>query len=221
MNAKTGAQLQRDQQWSAEAEDAHIAQIDAALKDLHVCLPGIVQSFDPATQTAVVQPALQRLFIGDGFKNLPPLVDVPVVFPAGGGNGAASSFILTFPVAAKDEVLLHFSERAIDFWHEKGGVQLPAEYRLHDLSDAFAQLGISSKPRVVPNISTDGVELRTRDGATLVRVEGSAVYIGAKSGANPFLMATPDVLTWLGAVGTGSMAGPPPTDIASTKAQGV
>ena len=33
------------------------------LKDLHTNMPGIIESFDPITQTASIQPAIKRVFI--------------------------------------------------------------------------------------------------------------------------------------------------------------
>jgi hypothetical protein len=173
MDATTGEDLQRDEQWEATPEDAAGAAVDARVKDLHTSMPGIVKSFDATTQTATVQPAIQRLFLELGFVDLPPCVDVPVQFPRGGG------FVLTFPVAAGDECLLVFGERAIDFWWKNGGVQLPSEYRLHDLSDAFAVMGFSSQPRVVTAFATNAAELRSLDGATVVRVESGQVTITA------------------------------------------
>lgn len=153
---------QRDQQLTATQEAAHAAQIDSRLKDLHTCLPGIVHSFDPDTQTASVQPAIKRVFTEKGAVYLPLCVDVPVAFPGGG------DFFLTFPVKAGDECVLQFSERCIDFWHAFGGIQLPAEYRLHDLSDAFATVGINSQPHKITAFSSTDTELRNR--ARTVRV---------------------------------------------------
>ncbi|MFW8450019.1 Gp138 family membrane-puncturing spike protein, partial [Klebsiella pneumoniae] len=63
--------------------------------------------------------------------NLPLLVDVPVVFPRGGGC------TLTFPVKPGDECLVIFADRCIDFWWQSGGIQEPVDERMHDLSDAF------------------------------------------------------------------------------------
>lgn len=183
MDAITGDELQRDEQWSATPEDAAGAAVDARLKDLHTAMPGIVKSFNPATQTAQVQPAMQRLFLGVGWVDLPPCVDVPVQFPRGGG------FVLTFPVAAGDECLLVFGERAIDFWWDRGGVQESSEQRFHDLSDAFAIMGVSSRPKMLSGFASDAAELRTLDGSTVLRIEAGTVYAGGKIGAQKALMA--------------------------------
>lgn len=170
-DGKTTSQMQRDAQISGGQEEAHSAQIEGRLKDLHTCLPGIIVSFDPATQTAAVQPAVKRIFTERGAVNLPVCVDVPVAFPGGG------DFFLTFPVKAGDECILLFSERAIDYWHANGGTQLPAEYRLHDLSDGIAQVGLNSQPKKLAALQMDGAELRTRDRSTYIRLTNGTIYI--------------------------------------------
>lgn len=56
-------------------------------EQMRVALPGIIQSFDPESLTAVVQPAIRYIERdNDGnksTKDYPLLVDVPVVFPRG------------------------------------------------------------------------------------------------------------------------------------------
>jgi len=163
--------LQSDAQLSGSMDDAVIEYIESRLRDLHTSIPGVIVSFNAAKQTATVQPAIKRIFIEQGPVNLPICTDVPVKFPGGGG------FFLTFPVKAGDECELKFSERAIDFWYQNGAVQLPSEYRMHDLSDAIADVGLNSQPNVIPNFNATACELRTRDGATLVRVDAGIVTV--------------------------------------------
>lgn len=170
-DGKQISKVQRDQQLTATPEEAHAAQIDGRLKDLHTCLPGIIASFDPDTQTASVQPAIQRIFTEKGAVNLPLCVDVPVAFPGGG------DFFLTFPVKAGDECILMFSERAIDNWHASGGTQTPAEYRLHDLSDGIAIVGLNSQPHKLAALQMTGAELRTRSRSTYIRLEDGTIFI--------------------------------------------
>lgn len=170
-DGKQISRVQRDQQQAATTEEAHAAQIEGRLKDLHTCLPGIIASFDPATQTASVQPAIKRIFTERGAVNLPLCVDVPVAFPGGG------DFFLTFPVKPGDECILLFSERAIDNWHVSGGTQPPAEYRMHDLSDGIAIVGLNSQPKKLADLQTDGAELRTRNRSTYIRLTEGTIYI--------------------------------------------
>lgn len=140
--------------------------VENRLKDLHTAMPGIVQAFDASTQLASVQCAIKRLFITRTNAeetltavDLPPLINVPVIFPRGGG------FSLTFPVQPGDECLLVFCERAIDLWHETGATEVPNAKRFHALSDAVALVGLSSTPKKVPNYDDTNVQLKRDDGS--------------------------------------------------------
>ena len=108
---------------------------------LHCALPGTVESFDPATQTAVVRPLLKRK------TELPLLRDVPVFFP-GSRNSA-----VTWPVSAGDGCLVVFADTDMDRWFETGRAGEPASARKHDLSDAFAFVGFRSAPEALKNLS--------------------------------------------------------------------
>ncbi|MGX9277385.1 Gp138 family membrane-puncturing spike protein [Pantoea ananatis] len=143
---------------------------------LRVSLPGIVQSFDPATCTCTVQPAItgQELNEKGHIQSapLPLLTDVPVIFPRGGGC------TITFPVKAGDECLVVFSDRCIDFWWQNGGVQEPVDPRQHDLSDAFAFVGPQSQAQKISGISTTSVQVRTDDGSSFIELmQGGNVNI--------------------------------------------
>lgn len=148
-----------------------------AVKDqIRVAMPGIIHSFNPETVTAVVQPALRSVQQNnDGSTNTsdyPLLVDVPVVFPRGGGC------TLTFPIKPGDECLVIFADRCIDFWWQSGGVQEPVDQRQHDLSDAFAIVGPQSQAKKISGISMSGAQLRTDDGAAFVEVAaGHAITV--------------------------------------------
>ncbi|WP_083196083.1 MULTISPECIES: Gp138 family membrane-puncturing spike protein [Pseudomonas] len=144
-------------------------------------LPGLIESFDAVAMTCTVQPAIQsRVRDKSGTQTLvdmPLLLDCPVQFPAGGGC------TLTFPVKPGDECLVVFASRCIDAWWQSGGVQAPAEYRMHDRSDGFALLGFRSQPRVIGAVSTSAAQLRSDDGATFISVApGGAVAITAPAG---------------------------------------
>lgn len=169
---------------AADPQEAIRAALDGRQTRIWTALPGIVQSFDPATLTATVQPAIQgRIADRDGvvsLVDLPLLVDCPVQFPAGGGVS------LTFPVEAGDECLVVFASRCIDAWWQSGGVQPPLEARMHDLSDGFVVLGFRSQPRVLsPAPSTTAAVLRSDDGTTVVALdpEAQTLVLTAPGGA--------------------------------------
>jgi len=138
-------------------------------EQLRVALPGIIQSFDPDAVTAVVQPAIRYVERdNDGnksTKDYPLLVDVPVVFPRGGGC------TLTFPVKEGDECLVIFADRCIDFWWQSGGIQEPVDGRMHDLSDAFCIVGPQSQAKKISGISTSAAQFRSDDGSTYLEID--------------------------------------------------
>lgn len=116
--------------------------IDGKVADINVAMPGIVVSYDAATQKADVKPSLQRGSLGDDggrvSSSVAVISGVPVVFPGAG------SYSITFPVAAGDCVLLVFSQRSLDRWVSRGGEVDTEDDRLHDLSDAIAIPGLRS-----------------------------------------------------------------------------
>lgn len=140
--------------------------LDGARADIWTAMPGEIISFDDGPMTCSVQVTLKiPVRAADGSVRsmaIPPLVDCPVQFPAGGQG------TLTFPVSAGDECLVVFASRCIDGWWQSGGLQELAERRMHDLSDGFVLLGTRSRPRALPGFSRSSVQLRSDDGATYI-----------------------------------------------------
>lgn len=171
MESNEALDLQRDSQFAGSDEEAHAAQIEGRLKNLHTCMPGIIVSFNPTKQTAVVQPAIKRIFVEQGAVNLPVCTDVPVMFPGGKG------YFVTFPVEPGAECLLLFSERAIDFWFQAGNTQQPAEDRMHDLSDGIAIVGLRSQPNSISAFNNNALEIRSSDGTKLIQLSATGILI--------------------------------------------
>ena len=146
---------------------------------LWTALPGIILSFDAAALTCEVQPAIQgKKRDEDGsitLVNLPILLDCPVVVPHAGGCS------LTFPLKAGDECLVVFSCRAIDLWWQSGGVQPPAETRMHDLSDGFVIPGPYSQPKAITQVSETCVELRSDDHQSLIAIDPGTHEVQVKT----------------------------------------
>ncbi|WP_281696853.1 Gp138 family membrane-puncturing spike protein [Acidaminococcus massiliensis] len=139
-----------------------------------VASPGIIQSFDPETQTVSVQLAIREKRYNDGeetWEEVPLLVDVPIVFPRAGG------YLLTLPVQKGDECLVIFGDNCMDAWWQSGGVQNQIDCRRHDLSDGYAIPGPWSQPRVIPNYSTKSAQLRTENGEAYIELSGNAINL--------------------------------------------
>lgn len=159
---------------SGDGITAMLAALGGWQSSIWTALPGIIQSFDPAKQTAVILPALQaKVQSPDGsfsWVTLPPLLDCPVAFPSGGG------ITLTFPLTFGDECLVVFASRCIDNWWQHGSpdgqtAQEQAELRMHDLSDGFCLPGVSSVPKVIPSISSTKAQLRNTAGTTFLEMD--------------------------------------------------
>lgn len=161
----------------SDAEESFRTALDGILSTVWTALPCIVNSYDAEKQTVTLQPAiLGQLRNPDGSVSsvrMPLLLDVPVMFLGGGG------FTTTYPIGEGDEALAVFASRCIDSWWQSGGVQSQAELRMHDLSDAFAFVGVRSQPRRLSSVSVNSAQLRSDDGSVVVDVSGDRVKVSA------------------------------------------
>lgn len=144
----------------------------ARAQGMRVALPGLVQTYDPTTQTCSVQPLVQDgVYDETGTRTaerLPVVASVPVCFP---GSGA---FSITWPVKPGDTVLLVFSSSSIDRWMALGGEVDPIDDRRHHITDAVAIVGLRDLGHALTGTSVDP----------------SAMVISGTSGGTPSLIAT-------------------------------
>lgn len=159
-----------------DPEAAMLAVLRGWQAGLYTAMPAIIDSFDPDKETCEAHITIQAKVTDrngvESWQSLPKLVDVPVVFPGGGG------YTLTFPVGAGDEALIVFASRCIDAWWQSGGVQVQADLRMQDLSDGFAFVGIKSQPRVLAGgVKTTGAQLRSDDGLNYVEVGAGTIKL--------------------------------------------
>ncbi len=121
----------------------------SGLGDVNVSMPGVVVSYDAATQTATVRPGLRRVVFDEndepGAEEIPPITNVPVSFPGGAG------FTIHFPLAAGDTGDLIFSTWSLNEWQATGSVSTPGNLKLHDLGSAKFYPGIRSKKNAAPD----------------------------------------------------------------------
>jgi hypothetical protein len=179
----SGQTYDQRERWNDLEEASRIAQ-EAHRSDIWTALPAIITAHDVATGTIKANPATKLKHVKqDGtseWLQIPEVADVPLQYPGGGGAS------WTFPVKEGDEVLLVFSSRSIDKWHQEGGIQeQAAPFRMHDVSDGFAIPGFRSKPRKLSNISTTKAQLRTDDGTMVLEFDPVDKKITINSMANP------------------------------------
>lgn len=143
--------------------------INEAMFRIRSCIPGIIQSYNPANNTAEVQPAIRERLVDDEgkvvYQALPLLINVPIVFPS------TSSAKITFPINKNDQCLVIFSDLSIDHFWEKGSIQNPVEVRRHDLSDGIAiPCGIS-----VGKVNNPNNSVNISYGSTSITLTGSDI----------------------------------------------
>lgn len=169
------------QRWSDEEEMLRVA-IGGMLSQLWTSLPGHIVSYDATSNTATVQIGVQGQLASPDEDprsvNYPLLVDVPVIFPRGGGC------TLTFPITAGDECWVSFACRSMGGWKQSGGIQPPNADRRHSLSDAVCHIGPMSQANKISGISTSTTQLRSNDGSTYVELDpaGKVVNVVAPGG---------------------------------------
>jgi hypothetical protein len=147
---------------------------------------GTIESFDPATQTATVQMAIQRAVynqapkVTGGLQTTPQILTAPLlvkcpVYVATGGDSR-----LTLPIASGDTCLVLFNDRDIDTWFASGNIAPPTTRRMHSLSDGLVLVGFRHSANPVPNYSTTAAELITGQSKVSVSAGGAKVELDNK-----------------------------------------
>lgn len=128
--------------------------------------------------TITVKPVLNYKYQDGTIGHMPSLLEVPTVFPSGGGG------MLSFPLAVGDTVMLLFSQRSLDEWKVSDGSEetyTPLSSRVASLSDAIAVPGIFPTIRDMadrPNGSE--VELKMAGSSVKMFSNGDVIVAAAK-----------------------------------------
>lgn len=163
------------QDWTLE--ELLEATLEARQNELHVALPGRIDSYDTAKQRAHVTPLIKRqLTREDGTRVdelLPQIRNVPIL------QLRAGAFFVHVPVAAGDTCLIIVCERDISRWLQTGEVSNAPDARLHHLSQAVAIPGlfVSSDP-ITPAPSSTSLELGHESGTGKIEITSSEVRAG-------------------------------------------
>lgn len=181
--------------------------IKQALDDTRCAAPGFLVSDMSSKQTVTVQIAIQeRVRPASGkaqWWDVPPIVNVPVVMPRGGG------YSLTLPLKKGDEGLLVFCDACFDNWWWAGqtnapkadnvkspsGSQRQLEVRRHYVHDCGFIPGMWNQKNLLENFSTDSLQVRRDDGSAIVDVSDGSVKVLEQGGSAQALM-THDFFQW-------------------------
>lgn len=141
--------------------------IESAIEDIHTAMPGTVISYDATTRRAEIEPSLRHV-LGDGQKSLiqPPVLDVPVLHPAGGG------YVILMPIKPGDAVMMVFSERGITDFKKRLELSDPDITDSHSMRDAVAIPGFGPSGEVVPG---RGIRIQSIDGKTRLSLETGSI----------------------------------------------
>lgn len=161
--------------------EALVDQIGQAMRgSLHTSMPAQVVTFDPASQTATVQPTIRfaRVSEGGGIEQYEPspIANVPVAFFRA---GAGSIYCEPLP---GDKGLLLINERSTDEWRSAGRADtIPADPRRFDLTDGV----------FLPSVSTpaDPLGAGARAASALVLAHASSVLLGSGTATSAVALA--------------------------------
>ncbi len=150
------------------------ATLDNRFDDVHTSMPGSIESFDEAKQTANIKLLLKRRFEDETGEmvdeSMGVAVNVPIVWPGAGG------FRMVFPIKPGDGVLVIFAEASIDRWQELGGEQ-PVDARRFHLADAIAVPGL--RHNTWAGFASDALSIGSDTGPGII-LKASEVQLGAR-----------------------------------------
>lgn len=149
--------MRPDKDYSNLAQAIRFA-IRQSLKDIYVCTPGIVESFDATTRQAVVKGALKMVKTDGKAVTRADIHNVPVVFPSGG------RFAFTFPLEEGDPVLLVYSQRGLSSWKKTLDVATPNLDGLFSEKDTIAIPGFGAPVDELDHliaVGSGGVRIKT------------------------------------------------------------
>lgn len=109
---------------------------DNRILDLHTSMPAKIVEYNKDKCNATVKPVLKKKFFDGDELEIQVITNVPIVFPRTNRGS------ISFPLEKDDGVLLVFSERAMEYWLNKGEITIPGDRRKFDLTDAIAIPGL-------------------------------------------------------------------------------
>lgn len=137
-------------------------------KRMWVSMPGIIVSYDQSTKRCKVTPAI-NIRKTDGSTLTPsPIVNVPVVWPSGGG------FTLISPLPEGEPVEICFSQRGITKFKETFGQSDPGD-GMFSKEDAIVRAGFGDKS-ITPATSA-GMSMQSEDGTNYLYVENGIIKV--------------------------------------------
>lgn len=182
---------------------------EAAGADIRVACVARVVRWSAATPREVdVQPIHKRAYVGEDGSRVadkqPVIPSVPLVYPGGGG------FVLTWPMAVGDEVLLVFSDDSLDKYLAGAGGDIdPEDDRHHHMADAVAIAGVRSL-NAATSVSGTAVQAGTNGGTFQGAALGADLDTYLNGGAGSLYAWLCGLAIWAATVTPAFGGGSPP-----------
>ena len=163
---------------------------EQSMKTIFTCLPGIINSFNPSTKRAMIQIAINQLLTNGNASAYPLLVDVPVIFPSGGG------FNINFPLSSGDAILVVFSQRALDNFKQTFSQENGNPIGFFSLKDAVAIPGFGALQNTPA--TSNALNLQNNSATNYISVTNSGIIITAPTVTVNGDMLINGSVTWTG-----------------------
>lgn len=168
--------------------DFEDAVLDVLSEFCH-CRPGIIETFDPETNTVSVSVAIQAKIIDADktrYENYPLIENVPLSILYVQNQGLC----VTLPIKPGDLCTLLFSDRMLDVFLRTGTVSPPedgvgpdsivTEPRMHHLADAICVPGLitrrfKNRPGAIPDWNTENIEIRDRERKVFISLGANGI----------------------------------------------
>ena len=140
------------------------------LKTIFISIPGVIESYDATTKRCRVKPAINMRLTDGETEEQSSIVNVPVLWPSGGG------FTLLSPLPAGTPVEIKFSQRGITQFKETFSTEDPGN-GVFDKEDAHV---IPSYGALSVTPATEsGMSMQSEDGSNYIYVDDGNIYIKA------------------------------------------
>lgn len=143
------------------------------LKTIFISIPGIIESYDSQTKRCKVKPAINMLLTDGSIINQSAIVNVPVLWPSGGG------FTLLTPLPTGTPVEIKFSQRGITKFKETFSTENPGN-GVFDKEDAHVIPGYGGLS--VSPATEDGISMQSENGNNYIFVEDGNIEIKSSTG---------------------------------------
>ena len=167
--------------------------VDKIALGLQNVIPAIVQSYDKATNRAVVKPAITGIASQGQKVPKEPYIDIPVLHISGGG------FVVSFPIKAGDTGWLIACDRNISLFKQNLTESAPNDFRKHKFEDGFF---IPDKINNTPLTNTNSLLIQDSTGNISIELTATGVNIKGLTAITGNTSVTGNLTVSTGATGS-------------------